>query len=147
MLTAKDIMNTKVIVITPDKTMAEGIKIMLDNRISGLPIVDCQGHVVGVITEYAMLAIAYDHEITRDPVGRHMTKDVIFVDVDDPMTKVADLFVLHRIRRVVVLQQSKVAGLISRRDLLREISTHRAAMKVKSSSAAESVESRLATMT
>jgi len=82
-------------------------------------VVDNDGQVQGIITEFALLAIAYDANVVNEPVSKHMTKDVISVAHNDPVTKVADLFIVHRIRRVLVLQAGQLAGLISRRDLLR----------------------------
>jgi CBS domain-containing protein len=57
--------------------------------------------------------------VATDPVSEHMTKEVISVGADDHARAVADLFILHRIRRVLVENEGKLAGLISRRDLLK----------------------------
>jgi CBS domain-containing protein len=118
-IAAKDIMNCEVVAISPETTVAEAIDTLLLYRISGLPIVDPRGRILGVITEYAMIAIAYDPLVLRDPVRLHMTKDVITVDAGEPLTKIADLFLVHRIRRILVVQDGQLAGLISRRDLLK----------------------------
>jgi CBS domain-containing protein len=127
MLSARDVMNSKVISISPETTVAETIDILIEHGISGMPVVDADNHILGVVTEFAVLAVTYDPSVAADPVSRHMTKDVITVASSDPITKVADLFIIHRIRRVLVVQDGKLAGLISRRDLLKTAtSCHRA---------------------
>ena len=119
MLAAKDMMNPQVIAISALTTVGEAIDVLTEHQISGLPVVDADEHILGVVTEYALLAIAYDANVVADPVCQHMTKDALSVECDDPVTKVADLFILHKIRRVLVVKENKLVGLISRRDLLK----------------------------
>jgi len=112
-------MNSDVITISPETTVGRAIDILVERGVSGLPVVDSEKHILGVITEFALLAIVYDPSVVTDPVGQHMTKEVISVRTDDQVRAVADLFILHRIRRVLVEKDGKLAGLISRRDLLK----------------------------
>ncbi len=121
MLTARDIMTKDVITIQPTGTIQDAIELLLAERISGLPVVDDRGRLVGIVTEFAMLAIAYDEQVLTDAVAQHMTTDVLSVEVSDPVRKVADLCVVHRVRRVPVLDHGKLVGLISRCDVLRAI--------------------------
>jgi CBS domain-containing protein len=121
MFTARDIMTQDVITIQPTATIQEAIELILAERISGLPVTDDRGRLVGIVTEFAMLAIAYDERVLTDAVSQHMTTDVLAVEVSDPVRKVADLCVVHRVRRVPVLDHGKLVGLISRCDVLRAI--------------------------
>ena len=118
---ARDLMNSDVMSIPPETTVGQAIDILIEHGISGLPVVDADRHVLGIITEFALLAIAYDPNVVNDPVAQHMTKNAIAVETNDPLTRVADLFIVNRIRRVLVLQGGKLAGLISRRDLLKAV--------------------------
>jgi CBS domain-containing protein len=119
MLIAADLMTTDVTTVSPETTMELAIELLLERGVSGLPVVDADGRVLGVITEFAMLAVAYDPVIRADPVRLHMTKPVIVVDKTTPVGRVADLMLLHRIRRVPVTRDGRLLGLISRRDVLR----------------------------
>lgn len=119
MLTAKDLMKPDVIAISPETTVARAIDILIEHGLSGLPVVTSDKQVLGIITEFALLSIVYDPNVATDPVRQHMTKEVISVTVDERANKVADVFILHRIRRVLVQKDGKLVGLISRRDLLK----------------------------
>lgn len=124
--TAQDIMRRDIITIGPDVTIGESIDILLERNISGLPIIDESGNLVGMITEFALLATAYDEEIKSEPVSRHMTRDVLSVATTSPIRAIADKFVVHRIRRVPVIDGEKLVGFISRRDVLRAIQQEQA---------------------
>lgn len=121
MLVARDIMTDQIVSIRPTASVEEAIEQLLLQRISGLPVVDEQGRLVGIVTEFALLAIAYDPSIVRDPVSQHMTTDLLTVDVDDPIRKVADLCIVHRVRRIPVLENGRLVGLIARRDVLKAV--------------------------
>ena len=73
---------------------------------------------MGVITEFAMLAMVYDHDVQNQTVGQHMTREVITVEADDPISRIADLCIVHRVRRLPVMQDGRLVGLIARRDVL-----------------------------
>ena len=119
MFTAADIMTENIVTACPEMTIQDAIEILLAKRISGLPVTDKEGHLVGVITEYALLAMAYDHDMQHETVGQHMTCNVISVEADAPIRRVVDLCILHRVRRIPVMRHGRLVGLISRRDVLR----------------------------
>lgn len=121
MLTAEAIMTRNLITISPEILIKDAIELVISKRISGLPVVDRQGRMVGVITEFAMLAMVYDHEVRNQPVSQHMTRDVITVKADDPISRIADLCIVHRVRRLPVLQDGRLVGLIARRDVLKAL--------------------------
>jgi len=118
MLTAAAIMTEDLVTIHPEASIKEAIELLLKQRISGLPVVDHENHLVGVITEFAMLAMVYDHEVQSQTVGQHMTREVITVNVEDPVSRIADLCIVHRVRRLPVMRDGRLVGLIARRDVL-----------------------------
>lgn len=121
MLTARDIMTDKVVTIGPDAFLQEAIEVLLAMHVSGLPVVDEESRLVGIISEFALLTTAYDPKTACDRVGRHMTAEVLTVNADDPIRKVADQFIVHRVRRVPVLEKGRIVGLITRRDVLKSV--------------------------
>jgi CBS domain-containing protein len=121
MLTAGAIMTPTLVTVRPDAAIEEAIDLMLREQISGLPVLDDDDRLVGVITEFALLAIAYDRRVQNHTVSQHMTRDLITVDVNDPVSRVADLCIVHRVRRVPVIKDGRMVGVIARRDVLRAL--------------------------
>jgi CBS domain-containing protein len=121
MYQASDVMTTNVTTIAPDATVDEAIGVLLDNQISGLPVVDARGMLVGMISEFQLLETVFDPQIRNESVRGFMTRDVIAVDDGALLADVASLFIMHRIRRVPVLRDGQLVGLITRRDLLRYV--------------------------
>src|SRR4051812_19472581 len=121
MLTAGAIMTTDLLTVRPDASIESAIEILLNDGISGLPVIDDDGRLVGVITEFALLAVAYDKRVKNHKVSHHMTREVICVDVEDPISRIADLCIVHRVRRVPVMKDGRLVGVIARRDVLRAL--------------------------
>jgi CBS domain-containing protein len=119
MLTARDIMTEDLVTIRPTATVREACDFLLSREISGLPVIDDGDRLVGIITEFALMAVAYDKKVLEEPVSQHMTTELLTVDVNDSVRKVADLCVVHRVRRVPVLKDGRLVGLVARRDVLR----------------------------
>jgi CBS domain-containing protein len=121
MLTAGAIMTENLVTVEPDASIEDAIELLLNEQISGLPVVDGAGQLVGVITEFALLAVAYDQRVKNQTVSEHMTTEVITVDADDSIRRVADLCIVHRVRRLPVMQNGRLVGIIARRDVLRSL--------------------------
>ena len=121
MLTAEQIMTADIVTIHPEATIRDAIELLISRGISGLPVVDSEGHLVGILTEFALLALAYDHEIANQTVAEHMTSEVLTVDVATPVNKIADQFIVHRVQRLPVIREGRLAGLVSRRDVLESL--------------------------
>ena len=119
MYTAKDVLRKDVITIPSDATVGEAIRILLENQISGAPITDRDGTLVGVVSEFPLLEVVYSPELKTAPVSQFMTKEVLTVDEGTMLSDIASIFVAHRIRRVPVLRDGRLVGLVSRPDLLR----------------------------
>ena len=92
MPTVRDIMTSNTVTISPASPIHVAVDLLLEKRISGLPVVDEAGRLVGILTEFALLAIAYDDRVSGDTVAQHMTTDVLTVNADDPEndSRVAD---------------------------------------------------------
>jgi CBS domain-containing protein len=121
MLTANDIMTDDLTTIQPDASIEDAIDLLLNRQISGLPVTDDDGHLVGVITEFALLAMVYDQQVKNHTVEQHMTRELITVDYNDPISRVADLCIVHRVRRLPVMKHGRLVGIIARRDVLKAL--------------------------
>jgi len=111
-----EIMTPNVISVTEDATTREVAQVLDRHRISGLPVCDDAGHIVGVISEFDLIAKPTAH-IAKDA----MSRDVISVMEDTSVDEVRYLLVHRRIKRVPVLRGQKLVGIVSRADLVREI--------------------------
>lgn len=119
---AKDIMITDIVSIKPDTPVLSAIDILLEKKISGLPVVDDQMFLVGVLSEKDLLNVLFLKDIDVDmPIERFMSKKVIKFDVNDSVIDIADLFLKKFIRRVPIVENDKLVGIISRRDILKVV--------------------------
>jgi CBS-domain-containing membrane protein len=111
-----EIMTPNVISVSEDATAREVAQVLDRHRISGLPVCDDQGHMVGLVSEFDLIA-----KPDARTVGDAMTRDVISVMEDTSVDEVRYLLVHRRIKRVPVLRGQKLVGIVSRADLVREI--------------------------
>jgi CBS-domain-containing membrane protein len=111
-----EIMTPNVISVSEDATTREVAQVLDRHRISGLPVCDGDGHIVGVISEFDLIAKP-DAHVAKDA----MSRDVISVMEDTSVDEVRYLLVHRRIKRVPVLRGQKLVGIVSRADLVREI--------------------------
>lgn len=119
MIKAKDLMNADIITVDPEDTIEEVMGRMIERGISGLPVVDMSGQLVGIITEFDLLDLAWDPNTGKNKAYHYMTRDIRTVDEDDDLNDVAEMFRMLSIRRLLVMRGEQVSGVISRRDLIR----------------------------
>jgi len=140
-MNARDVMTRKLVTVTPETTIEEAVRLMLENRISGLPVTDTAGKPVGIVTEGDLLrrfetGTDKHHsgwiglllgpgrlaaEYTRShahKVGEVMTTEVASVGPQTPLTEVVELMESRRIKRVPVVDGGKLVGIISRANLV-----------------------------
>jgi CBS domain-containing protein len=112
---AEDVMTTKVITITENQTKQQAARLLSQHRISGLPVVNDQNVVVGVVTEYDVISKQ------GRTVGEIMTRGVISITPDTDLEEVSHILVHERIKRLPVLDKGQLLGIVSRADLVREV--------------------------
>ncbi len=137
----RDVMTPSVISTTESESILEAVRVMLQKRISGLPVVDAQGNLVGMVTEGDFLrrgeigtqrrrpkwleflagpgrmADEYVHASGRK-VGEVMTSDPVTVAEGDSLETVVELMERKRIKRLPVVRNGKVVGIVSRANLM-----------------------------
>ena len=118
---ASDIMTKPVITAGRDMKLTKAIDLMLRWHISGMPVVDEGGKLIGIISELDIMNFAFDGLAHETTVEEAMSKDVVSFPPDADIETIINVCVTRRIRRVPVLQDGKVVGIVSRRDVLREM--------------------------
>lgn len=117
----RDFMVTRLLTLTPEMSIFEAMRRLLEHRFSGAPVVDAAGKLVGMLSEKDCLRVfasgAYYYD-AGGTVSDFMTREVTTVDPDDELFKVADLFLSRSFRRLPVVEDGKLVGQISRRDVL-----------------------------
>lgn len=139
-----DVMSRNPLSVTPNTTIVEVGRVMLQHRISGLPITDENGKIIGVVTEGDLLRRAETGterhrarwlELLLGPgrmaadyvdaharkVGEVMTNDVVVVAPSDDLAAVVRQMEKHRIKRLPVVENDRLVGIVSRADLVRAL--------------------------
>ena len=120
MLEAKDIMTKQVVCIKKDTPIFEAIRLMADNNITGIPVVQDDLTLIGMLSEQDVLRLfhTYDDEKNRT-VNDFMTQPAIHFEEHEPLLDVCYCLRDNSIRRVPVTSNGKVSGVISRSDILK----------------------------
>lgn len=130
---AKDLMTRQVATLTPLTTIGEAARFLTDQRISGAPVVDARGNILGVVSQTDLVR----HQSGKAPDGwpgepsavdgaevpvvSVMTGAVVTCEEDTPLDEVARLMLDRRIHRVLVTRQGKLCGIVTAMDLLRAV--------------------------
>ncbi|MGF6874015.1 CBS domain-containing protein [Paraburkholderia sp. MM5477-R1] len=145
---ALDIMTPSVVTATPDMTIYDAARLFVDNHIGGMPVVDADGQVVGIISHSDLL-----HRVENDTchqkrpwwlefllsspreqaaryvkehghvVGDVMCDQVISISEDMPLDQIADLMERRHLKRAPVLKDGKLVGIVSRSNLIRALAS------------------------
>jgi CBS domain-containing protein len=141
---ASDVMTRSILSVRPDTSIAEAIRLMLDNRVSGVPVIDEAGRLAGILTEGDLLRrgetgterqrprwleilmgpgrLASEYVQTHGRrVAEIMTRDVVSVTPETALDEVVGLMERRRIKRVAVLAGDVPVGIVSRADLIRAL--------------------------
>ncbi len=143
MLKVSDIMTKDVITVSGDTTVKDATALLFKLRISGLPVVDKEKHVIGMITEKDIIAIALpkyieqlsDFAFVLDSeqftkkvenldkllVKDIMRKEVLCITEDTPVPEAAKLMITKKVRRIPVLRDNKLVGIVARADIVKEM--------------------------
>jgi len=141
---ARDLMTTSVVTLSPDTPVREVARVLAGHGISGAPVVDAAGRLLGIVTEGDLIRrLAAPEDRPRSWIldlflpapgqathyarthGRRardvMTTDLVTVDEDAPVERVANLLEQRRVRRLPVVRDGRLVGIVSRADLLRAV--------------------------
>ena len=116
MKTIRDIMTPDPIKIQPETSLRRAVELLIENNISGLPVVDADDKIVGVLGDWDLVKIFYPTGVQT--VRTVMTHDPTTISVDEPLVEVFDYLMSHDFRRVLIHENGKLVGLVSRADLM-----------------------------
>lgn len=122
---AQDYMCEKLVTFTPETDLFEAIGKLLKFHISGAPVLDEEGNLVGLLSEKdclkAILTLTYHEEEMGGKVGQYMTPEVHTIEHDADIIRVSEEFISSGRRRLPVVRNGRLIGQISRRDVLRAV--------------------------
>ncbi len=117
-----DYMAHDLVTLSPDMEINRAMHILLDRKLSGAPVVDAQGALVGVLSKKDCLKAALDASYYRDwggKVSRYMSRDIVTLNADMDIVDAAKAFLGSNFRRFPVLRDGRLVGQVSRADILR----------------------------
>lgn len=149
MLTAKDIMSTSIITVSPDTDVARAAKLLLENHINGIPVVEPSGQVVGILCQSDLIAQqkkislpslftlldgfisltstkSLEKEFTKISaikVSEAMTADPVTVSPNTTIEEIATLMVNRGFHTLPVVEDNVLVGVIGKEDVLKTITS------------------------
>ena len=120
-------MDAVVPTLSPETQILKAVDFLLRHRVTGAPVVDSDGTLVGIITETDLLKLVTEgvqgQPTTDETVAEYMTPDVVTVPPTVDIYYVAGILLHNKFRRLPVIEGGKIVGAITRFDLLRVIRT------------------------
>lgn len=119
MLPVKSIMTADVISVVPTTPIYEALNLLAANKISGIPVVNSEDHVVGVLSEKDVLRILVDKKLdVKSTVDDYMSRNIVCFTEEDSAIEVCKFFIRSNIRRVPIVREKKLVGIVSRADII-----------------------------
>jgi CBS domain-containing protein len=112
------------ITVTPDTDIHQALRLLLDKRLSGAPVVDGAGKLVGVLSKKDCLKVAFSTSYHKDrggPVSGYMSSAVKTLDAGTDIVAAAEVFLKGPYRRYPVMDKGRLVGQISRHDVLKAL--------------------------
>jgi CBS domain-containing protein len=145
-MNARDVMVQDVVTVGPDEDVAKALQLLVDHDISALPVVDGERHVIGILSEADLLhrekigtekhrawwleavtpasVLALDYAKSHGrKVAELMSEDVISADEDTSLSELANILEKNRIKRVPILKDGKLVGIVSRSNLIQALAS------------------------
>jgi len=120
MLKAKEIMTREVVSVRKDRPVEEALELLLGNEIAGIPVVEEDMTLVGIVTEKDLLGLFYEpEEAKKKTVEDFMTQPAVYFDENESLDEICKCLLEVAFRRVPVTKEGKVVGIVSRPDVLK----------------------------
>jgi len=122
MLRARDIMNPDVITVKKDTPIFVAVKLLVENNISGLPVVEDDMTLTGILSEKDVVELFYDSEQAENKtVEDYMTYPAVYFEDNNALLNICDFLAKNIFRRIPVTSNGKLVGIISIQDILNAI--------------------------
>lgn len=119
MIRAKHIMSRKVLTVTEGTNIRHVMKLLSENRVTGLPVVSEDMALLGIVTEKDILEVLlYGKDIICKTAKDLMATDIVSFEEDEDLMTIFRTLVEDNFRRVPILSDGKLTGIISRRDII-----------------------------
>lgn len=112
-ITVADVMVSNVLVVHSGDSVDDAVRLIVDSRITGVPVVDDQHHILGIVAESDILGKRGQTEV--------MTRDVLTTTESRTLDSAAEMMLTRRIRRLPVVRDGRLVGILTRADLLSHV--------------------------
>lgn len=116
---AEAVMNKSVIKVLPDMTLQEAMNLIVEKDVTGLPVVDVEDNLTGIITEKDIIDYKRKGNINIAKVRDAMKQDITTFSPETPLEEIIKVISEGKFRRVPIVRDGKVVGIISRRDIIK----------------------------
>ncbi len=126
-LLIQDYMKKDILILDPEMDVLRAAQLLLKANITGAPVLDEHGRLVGILTERDFMQVALQGFYHGEPGGqvkKHMSLDPQYVSPDESILTVAEMFIQERFQRYPVLDNGRLVGVIVRQDVMRALAEY-----------------------
>lgn len=120
-LTAADLMTRNVVTVAEDTSVVDAIALLIEHGVGSLPVVDSENHLLGIVSAYDLMNFAHSGEADRSNVAEAMTRTVCTLHPEAEFEVIVNWCLSERMHRMPVVEDNKLVGIVSRKDLLQGI--------------------------
>ncbi len=128
LLTARDIMTPRGVVVPPEMSVFEAIPLLIKNNLTGCPVTTPEGELLGILSELDCMKVLASDAFYEDDystsdiiVSRYMNKDVISIEPEMGIFRIANIFFSQALRRIPVVEERVLVGQVTRSDVLKGV--------------------------
>ena len=125
--TVGDFMDTRVVTVRPDTEILDAIELLTSNHVTGAPVVDEEGRLLGMLTEkdcLKLVTMGEGADVPQGPVEKFMERELTTISAETDIYYAAGVFSTNHFRRLPVVEDGKLVGALTRLDLLRVVSAY-----------------------